>query len=165
MAKPLGYRFPVRNQIIRGLSLGVLVVEAALRSGSLITAKSALEQGREVFAVPSSVNNVLGRGCHQLIRDGAILVDQPQQVLVELAPQQRPLIAHYQAQDPKNHEHSADIAQELQILLRVFGYDPVPVDILCSQLALPYSVVAAQLVELELLGRVRLTAGGYEKVL
>ena len=165
MAKPLGYRFPVRNQIISGLSLGVLVVEAALRSGSLITAKSALEQGREVFAVPSSVNNVLGRGCHQLIRDGAILVDQPQQVLVELAPQLRPLIAHYQAQDPKNHEHSADIAQELQILLRVFGYDPVPVDILCSQLALPYSVVAAQLVELELLGRVRLTAGGYEKVL
>ena len=146
MAKPLGYRFPVRNQIISGLSLGVLVVEAALRSGSLITAKSALEQGREVFAVPSSVNNVLGRGCHQLIRDGAILVDQPQQVLVELAPQLRPLIAHYQAQDPKTNEDPAYIAQELQILLRVFGYDPVPVDILCSQLALPYSLVAAQLV-------------------
>ncbi|MBT7673024.1 MAG: hypothetical protein HN586_01095 [Oceanospirillaceae bacterium] len=115
--------------------------------------------------MPSSVNNVLGRGCHQLIRDGARLVGQPQQVLVELAPQLRPLIAHYQAQDPKNHEDSADIALELQILLRVFGYDPVPVDILCFQLALPYSVVAAQLVELELLGRVRLTARGYEKVL
>ena len=113
MAKPLGYRFPVRNQIISGLSLGVLVVEAALRSGSLITAKAALEQGQEVFAVPSSVNNVLGRGCHQLIRDGAILVDQPQQVLVELAPQLRPLIAHYQAQDPKIHEDFPDIAQVL----------------------------------------------------
>ena len=100
-----------------------------------------------------------------MIRDGAILVDQPQQVLAELATQLRPLIAHYQAQDLKINEDSADIAQELQILLRVFGYDPVPVDILCSQLALPYSVVAAQLVELELLGRVRLTAGGYEKVL
>ena len=113
MAKPLGYRFPVRNQIISGLSLGMLVVEAALRSGSLITAKAALEQGQEVFAVPSSVNNVLGRGCHQLIRDGAILVDQPQQVLAELAPQLRPLIAHYQAQDPKIHEDSPDIAQVL----------------------------------------------------
>ena len=99
-----------------------------------------------------------------MIRDGAILVDQPQQVLAELAPQLRPLIAHYQAQDPKIHEDSVDIAQELQILLRVFGYDPVPVDILCAQLALPYSVVAAQLVELELLGRVRLTVGGFEKV-
>ena len=165
MAKPLGYRFPARNRIISGLSLGVLVVEAALRSGSLITAKAALEQGREVFAVPSNVHNVLGRGGHQLIRNGAILVDQPQQVLAELAPQLQCLIARYQTQDPKINEDSEDIAQELQILLRVFGYDPVPVDILCSQLAQPYNVVAAQLVELELLGLVRLTAGGYEKVL
>ena len=165
MAKPFGYRFPARNRIISGLSLGVLVVEAALGSGSLITAKIALEQGREVFAVPSSVHNVQARGCHQLIRNGAILVDQPQQVLAELALQLQPLVARYQPQTPVMLEDSVDIAQELQILLRVFGYDPVPVDILCAQLAAPYNVVAAQLVELELLGLVRLTAGGYEKVL
>ena len=168
MAKPLAYRFPERNRIISGLSLGVLVVEAALRSGSLITAKAALEQGREVFAVPLSVQNVQAQGCHQLIRGGATLVDQPQQVLSELAPQLRPLIARYQPPDTamqKGITDSAGIAEELQILLRVFGYDPVPVDILCAQLAAPYNVVAAQLVELELLGLVRLTAGGYEKVL
>jgi predicted Rossmann fold nucleotide-binding protein DprA/Smf involved in DNA uptake len=95
-------------------------------------------------------------------------VDQPQQVLAELAPQLRPLIARYQPPDTamqKDVTDSAGIAEELQILLRVFGYDPVPVDILCAQLAAPYNVVAAQLVELELLGLVRLTAGGYEKVL
>jgi DNA processing protein len=165
MAKPLAYRFPARNRIISGLSMGVLVVEAALRSGSLITAKAALEQGREVFAAPSSVHNVQAQGCHQLIRNGAILVDQPQQVLAELAPQLKPLVARYQPQDHTMQEDSLDIAEELQILLRVFGYDPVPVDILCTQLAQPYNVVAAQLVELELLGLVRLTAGGYEKVL
>ncbi len=145
--------------------MGVLVVEAALRSGSLITAKAALEQGREVFAAPSSVHNVQAQGCHQLIRNGAILVDQPQQVLAELAPQLKPLVARYQPQDHTMQEDSLDIAEELQILLRVFGYEPVPVDILCTQLAQPYNVVAAQLVELALLGLVRLTAGGYEKVL
>jgi len=165
MAKPLAYRFPERNRIISGLSMGVLVVEAALRSGSLITAKTALEQGREVFAVPSSVHNVQAQGCHQLIRDGAILVDQPQQVLAELAPQLQPLVARYQPLNDVMQQDSPDIAEELQLLLRVFGYDPVPVDILCAQLAAPYNVVAAQLVELELLGLVRLTAGGYEKVL
>jgi DNA processing protein len=168
MAKPLAYRFPERNRIISGLSMGVLVVEAALRSGSLITAKTALEQGREVFAVPSSVQNTQAQGCHQLIRDGAILVDQPQQILAELAPQLQLLVARYQPPDTtmlQDLTDSADIAEELQILLRVFGYDPVPVDILCAQLAQPYNVVAAHLVELELLGLVRLTAGGYEKVL
>ena len=165
MARPLAYRFPERNRIISGLSMGVLVVEAALRSGSLITAKTALEQGREVFALPSSVHNAQAQGCHQLIRNGALLVDQPQQVLAELAPQLKPFVMRYQPQDHSMQEYSLDLAKELQILLGVFGYDPVPVDILCTQLAQPYNVVAAQLVELELLGLVRLTGGGYEKVL
>ena len=164
MAKPLAYRFPERNRIISGLSLGVLVVEAALRSGSLITAKTALEQGREIFAIPSSVHNVQAQGCHQLIRNGALLVDQPQQILAELAPQLQSLVSRYQPPQPPNKEDLTDITQELQILMRVFGYDPLPVDILCTRLAQPYNVVAAQLVELELLGLVRLTGSGYEKV-
>jgi DNA processing protein len=168
MAKPLAYRFPARNGIISGLSLGVLVVEAALRSGSLITAKAAMEQGREVFAMPSSVHNNQAQGCHQLIRDGAILVDQPQQIITELAPQLRSLVARYQPPDNQIKTTDAicdaDLAEELQILLRLFSYDPVPVDILCAQLAQPYNIVAAQLIELELLGLVRVTGAGYEKV-
>jgi len=166
-AKPLAYRFPARNRIISGLSLGVLVVEAALRSGSLITAKAAMEQGREVFAIPSSIHNIHAQGCHQLIRDGAILVDQPQQIVAELALQLQPFLEQY---PPSHLEHSnvtadvGNLAEELQHLLRLFSYDPVPIDILCVQSAKPYSVVAAQLVELELLGHVRVTSGGYEKV-
>jgi DNA processing protein len=167
-AKPLAYRFPARNRIISGLSLGVLVIEAALKSGSLITAKAAMEQGRDVFAIPSSVHNLQAQGCHQLIRDGAMLVDQPQQIIAELAPQLRPWLERLQIPSasaqtlelPKRF----NLTQELQHLLGLFSYDPVPVDILCAQLAKPYNIVAAQLVELELLGLIRLTGGGYEKV-
>ena len=93
------------------------------------------------------------------------LATQPQQVLAELAPQLKPFVMRYQPQDHSMQEDSLDLAKELQILLGVFGYDPMPVDILCTQLAQPYNVGAAQLVELELLGLVRLTGGGYEKVL
>ncbi len=167
MAKPLAYRFPARNGIISSLSLGVLVVEAALRSGSLITAKAAMEQGREVFAIPSSIHNTQAQGCHQLIREGAILVDQPQQIITELALQLRPLLERYQPPDnqtAKDATCDAGLAEELQLLLRLFSYDPVPVDILCTQLAQPYNIVAAQLIELELLGLVRVTGAGYEKV-
>ena len=167
MAKPLAYRFPARNGIISGLSLGVLVVEAALRSGSLITAKAAMEQGREVFAIPSSVHNTQAQGCHQLIREGAILVDQPQQIITELALQLRPLVERYQTPDTQKTPHTAfdaDLTEELQLLLRLFSYDPVTVDILCAQLAQPYNIVAAKLTELELLGLVRVTSAGYEKV-
>jgi len=167
MAKPLAYRFPARNGIISGLSLGVLVVEAALRSGSLITAKAAMEQGREVFAIPSSVHNTQAQGCHQLIREGAILVDQPQQIITELALQLRPLVERYQPPDNQTATEATSnvgLAEELQLLLRLFSYDPVPVDILCAQLAQPYNIVAAQLIELELLGHVRVTGAGYEKV-
>ena len=167
-AKPLAYRFPARNIIISGLSLGVLVVEAALKSGSIITAKAAMEQGREVFAIPSSVHNTQAQGCHQLIREGAILVDQPQQIMAELAPQLSPLLARYQAPESEpadaSPSESGNLEEELQILLRLFGYDPIPVDILCAQLAQPYNIVASQLVELEILGLVRLTGSGYEKV-
>ena len=164
MAKPLAYRFPQRNRIISGLSLGVLVVEAALKSGSLITAKIAIDQDREVFAIPSSVHNIQAQGCHQLIRSGALLVYQPQQILAELAPQLKPFIQAFTPKDSGAADEFIKLEANLEKLLRLFGYEALPVDILCAQLDQPYAVVAAQLVELELLGHLRLTSGGYEKV-
>lgn len=88
------YNFPLRNRLVAGLSLGALVVEAALKSGSLITANHANEQGKQVFAVPSHIDNIHAKGCHQLIREGATLVDHPTQILEDLAVFQSPFATH-----------------------------------------------------------------------
>ena len=158
-------QFPRRNRIIAGLALGTLVVEAGLRSGSLITARLAAEQGREVFAIPGSIHNPLARGCHRLIRQGAKLVESAQDVLDELGPMARDLGAALAARldapaqpraraAPSRHEDP-----DYQRLLAALGHDPVPVDELVARSGLTASQVSSMLLLLELDGTVAAQAG------
>lgn len=153
---PLPGHFPRRNRIISGLSLGTLVVEAALRSGSLLTARSALEQGREVFAIPGSIHNPLARGCHRLIRDGAKLVETAQDVLEELAPQLRAVLAEESASPLREFSLDADY----QRLLDCLDFAPTAVDILVERSGLTADAVSSMLLLLELEGYVASAAGG-----
>jgi DNA processing protein len=146
---PVAANFPRRNRIISGLARGVLVVEAALDSGSLITARLAGEQGRDVFAVPGSIHSPLSRGCHALIRQGAKLVESAQDVLDEfggVASTPTP-----SREMPKGETHA---------LLHHMGHDPCNVDTLCRRSGLTADVVSAMLLELELEGRVASLPGG-----
>jgi DNA processing protein len=149
----IGGNFPRRNRLISGLARGVLVVEAALASGSLITARLAAEQGRDVFAIPGSIHSPLSKGCHALIKDGAKLVDSAQDVLGELG---------VPAAARSVQQSSAEVAHEL---LRHLGHDPCNVDTLCRRSGLTPDTVSAMLLELELAGRVASLPGGrYQRI-
>jgi len=146
--------FPRRNRLISGLSLGCLVVEAAPASGSLITARSAAEQGREVFAIPGSIHSPFSKGCHALIKNGAKLVESAEDVLNEL-PQ---LNRHPDTSPPKDERplhHAGDP------LLWVMGFDPIDFDSLCVRAGLSASETSAQLLHLELAGKVAALPGGF----
>ncbi len=156
---PLAANFPRRNRIISGLSVGTLVVEAALRSGSLITARQAVEQGREVFALPGSIHNPLARGCHRLIREGAKLVETAADILEELAPQLRPLLEEQTATAAP--ETQLELDKEYRHLLDCLGDAPAPVDLLVTRSGLTAAVVSSMLLQLELQGLVASTAMGY----
>lgn len=145
--------FPRRNRIISGLSLGVLVVEAATQSGSLITARSALEQGREVFAIPGSIHSPLSKGCHLLIRQGAKLVESAQDILEELRWDSGSL----PALAPVPAAQSASLSEAL---LEAAGYDPVSVDQLVQRSKLSAAEVQGGLLTLELDGKIELLPGG-----
>jgi len=150
--------FPRRNRIISGLSLGVLVVEAAERSGSLITARLGAEQGREVFAIPGSIHNPLARGCHRLIREGAKLVETAGDILEELpALLSRP--PDEAAAGPPAAEPQSD-DPEYRRLLECLGHDPQDLDLLTRCTGLGAGVVSSMLLMLELEGRVVPLAGG-----
>ena len=153
---PKPQHFPQRNRIISGLSLGVLVVEAQLGSGSLITAKLAAEQGREVFALPGSIHNDLARGCHALIRDGATLVETIDDIVVELAAQLRPLLPA-EAPEAVTAAKSEDPLERR--VLAALGDDPVSLDRLAAQLSLGIAELGAALLGLELSGRVEALPG------
>lgn len=158
--QPLPAHFPRRNRIISGLSIGTLVVEAALRSGSLLTARSASDQGREVFAVPGSIHSPLARGCHRLIRDGAKLVETTQDVLEELAPQLRALLAETEDAEPALSV-APRLDPEYRRLLDCLDYAPTAVDTLVDRSGLTAGEVSSMLLLLELEGYVAPSAGGF----
>jgi DNA processing protein len=156
--EPIAKNFPRRNRIISGLSLGVLVIEAALKSGSLITARFAAEQNREVFAIPGSIHNPLARGCHQLIQQGAKLVEKAEDILEELR-------ALYQAATLKIDKKTVDISSVLdhnhQKLLSQIGDEPTSLDMIIMRSGLTASEVSSMLLVLELRGYVQTVSGGY----
>jgi DNA processing protein len=155
---PVPANFPRRNRIISGLCAGVLVVEAAPRSGSLITARMALEQGREVFAIPGTIRNPSAHGCHQLIREGAVLVESVAQVVEPLAP----LLGYYaiQADGPATVATPELPLAEAQLLEKM-GYDIADIDQLVVLTGLATSRLMPLLVSLELKGIIEPVPGGY----
>ena len=157
---PMRHQFPRRNRIISGMSLGVLVVEAALRSGSLITARQALEQNREVFAIPGSIHNPASRGCNSLIKQGAKLVEQLDDILEEFAGwlDSAPSSAcgHTANASAVDIETSSPIYQAL-------GFEPVDIDTLAQNLGLPISELLSLLSDLEVEGWVEQFRGAWQR--
>jgi DNA processing protein len=162
--EPQARHFPRRNRIISGMALGIVVVEAAAHSGSLITARYALEQGREIFAVPGSPLDPRCRGSNDLLRHGATLAETAEDVLSQLGPLHQPIVPRHRVftaptagapspLDGDSFESGADEAG-LDLLLRLLGPTPVPVDELVRQCQLTAAAVATLVLELELAGRV-----------
>ena len=148
---PLAANFPRRNRIIAGMSRGTLVVEAALSSGSLITARLANEMGKDVFAIPGSIHSTLSKGCHVLIKQGAKLVDDAADILDELR------MAHHAG---SSHKSPVAGAEPDHPLLAHLGFDPCDADTLAGRAGLPVHEISAALTELELAGAVAPLPGG-----
>lgn len=151
--------FPRRNRIISGLACGVLVVEAAAQSGSLITARMALEQGRDVFAIPGSIHSPLSKGCHQLIKQGAKLVESAQDILEELGQYHAGVAAPMLPNSPASNN------PEAERLLQAMGFDPADVDNLATRIGIDAGLLNTQLLALELGGLIEMLPGGaYRRV-
>jgi DNA processing protein len=165
---PAGANFLPRYRIISGLALGILVVEASRGSGSMNAAHCAGEQGREVFAIPGSIHSPLSHGCHQLIREGAKLVENATDVLSELAPHLKGSLAadkkpdtNQAAEDaPDRAGRAAELDKEYKILLDALGFEPVSVNDVAERTGLPSGSVASMLLILELDRRIRAHPGG-----
>ena len=162
---PLMANFPKRNRIISGLSQGVLVVEAALKSGSLITARMATEQGRDVFAIPGSIHSPQSRGCHALIKQGAKLVETAQDVLEELKFVLQPLARSMQSIESQDSDDAHELADQSDMggdpaFLAALGFDVVSLDALQARTGLSTPQLQAQLLGLELDGYITRLPGG-----
>lgn len=159
---PLAHHFPQRNRILCGLASGTLVVEAALQSGSLITARLCNEQGKEVFAIPGSIHAPQSRGCHALIRQGAKLVETALDILEEfpswsetLSPLAQANLSVVQSASPSVHQGHADCP-----VLQALGFDPLAFDLLQSRCGWPTPQLQVRLMELELQGQIARLPGG-----
>ncbi len=151
-AKPTRWSFPGRNRIISGLSIGTLVVEATERSGSLITARTAGDQGREVYAIPGSIHSPLSRGCHTLIRDGAGLVESEDDILGEIS----------LVELPRRHPPvEGGRGDSDNLILSSMGYDPVAIDTIVQRSGLTADKVCSILLRLEMQGLVEAVTGGH----
>jgi DNA processing protein len=157
---PLPANFPKRNRILAGLTQGTLVVEAALKSGSLITARLAAEQGKEVFAIPGSIHSTQARGCHSLIKQGAKLVESAQEVLEEM----KISVPHSTALPPIKADPASAVSAGLfdtdDVLLEALGFDPVGLDALQARCGLDTASLQVALMTLELDNRVARLPGG-----
>jgi DNA processing protein len=166
---PDAHNFPRRNRIISGLSLGVLVVEAALRSGSLITARYAIDQGREVFAMPGSIHNPLVRGCHQLIREGAKLVDSCADIIEELGALKKVLpgdtskiTSILPIKETVSIKRPLPLDKKTRAFLAHMSYEVTSFDTILLRSGLTASEVSSMLLALELQGYVQTVRGGYQ---
>jgi DNA processing protein len=155
---PLSGAFPQRNRIITGLSLGLIVIEASERSGALISARHAMEQGREVFAMPGRVDSRMSRGCHRLIRDGAKLIETIDDVLEELGPLATPTPAK-QDSAPIRHPAELQLNEPEKAVLAVIDDEPISIDDVTVACGLPVQNVLATLSVLEMRRLIRRLGG------
>jgi DNA processing protein len=155
---PLKENFPRRNRLISGLSLGTLVIEAAIKSGSLITARFAMEQGREVFAIPGSIHSPQSRGCHWLIRQGAKLVETAEDIAEEILPI---LPSCHAGEERMNHnEVTSHLSMTEKVLLEAIGFEPVNLDTLLTRTGMMIDELSVTLSQLELHGLIDILPGG-----
>jgi len=158
------YTFPARNRIVSGLSLGTLVIEAGIKSGTLITTSYALEQNREIFAIPGSIHNPLSRGCHSLIRQGAKLVETAEDIIEELLPLEKLVSTSHTSGQYEETQAKNSLDPAYQALLNSMEYEPANIDELVERNQMDAADIASMLLILELQGHVVSENGNYSRI-